>query len=878
MIQTDLPYSFLVEALSLSPDDFVEKIARSNVYKGVQSMNATIDELTKVNVNMKALRHYNTETLEAWNEYVVDKKWDYVKAENTRSLFEYVRNFAKECLLYQQGEPVFRIDKTHVWQSVSFHCGEDLFVAALLATRHLEDNHIPLDFQWNYILKSDFFLLNNLIRQRNIVENHYHLWGSAPNIDLSWLYLMNHPFGQKSRVDKLLKKDTSFYTSIDSYHSSKRSDIYTLVKVAARIRIWLYQTCIQGLRTPSAAELLRRISKILDIRIDFATSDVEEMINLCRLQNTYKAYDTIVDYAVDDANVDRDKNNSYLSGERRLCYKCLTYIYQYDNTCRFRSDDVQLLFYLYLLIKHKFASIFIQSNEKTGFQNFKEYQDRKGVIIEGTPYESMAANMAIQEAIEENHIENLEVRISPKDSPEQLSEAIRWIDKKSYRKSQDECASFLKPDVDESSSLKKHPYFYVIHFIKGRKMQWNEDKNDLPICREFQKRTLFEKQARALHDLRQRRSYGADKILGIDAASNEVNFRPEVFGQVFRYLSAPTVNYTTPFRHAYKLLPDLRKTYHVGEDFYDIVDGLRAIDEAVLFLELGNGDRIGHGVALGLDVEAWYSHHHKIAIPIQNFLDNIAWILDKIREWNLNVSAGFYEKLKVSFDNYFNIMHNCGSSMKTQFSPDLLAYIISWKLRGDNPKFYFSSEYNPSIRRQYGITEWDRYALRDMSVYKELQNNPIAYKLIHMYHFDSTLKKRAREIIYYTPEVELIELAKQLQLRMRNYILEKGVAVESCPSSNFLISNLEEFKDIPTFNLFPIQESSSDFVRLNVSINTDDQGVFFTSLQKEYAMLAGTLRAERDAKGMRMYSDDLILNWIEHLINNSKQQCFGSIG
>ena len=876
MIQTDLPYTFLVEALSLSPDDFIEKMVRSNVYKGVQNMNAIIDELTKVNVNMKALRHYNTETLEAWNEYVVDKKWDYVKADNTRSLFEYVRNFAKECLLFQQGEPVFRIDKTHVWQSVSFHCGEDLFVAAIMATRHLDENHTPLDFQWNYILKSDFFLLNNLIRQRKIVENHYHLWGSAPNIDLSWLYLMNHPFGQKSRVDKLLKKDTSFYTSIDSYHSSKRSDIYTLVKVAARIRIWLYQTCIQGLRTPSAAQQLREINEIIDIRIDFTASKMAEMINLCRLQNAYKACDTIVDYAVDDANVYRDKNNSYLSGERRLYYHCLSCIYHYDNSSLFRSDDVQLLFYLYLLIKHRFASIFIQANEKTGFQNFKEYQDRKGVIIEGTPYESMAANMAIQEAIEENYLENLEVRISPKESPEQLSEAIRWIDKKSYRRSQDESTNFLKRDVDSSNSINEHPYFYVIHFIKGRKMQWNENKNDLPICRESQKRALFEKQAKALHDLRQRRYYGADKILGIDAASNEVNFRPEIFGQVFRYLSGPSVNYTTPFRHSYKPLPDLRKTYHVGEDFYDIVDGLRAIDEAVLFLELGNGDRIGHGVALGLEVEAWYNRHQKIAIPIQNFLDNIAWILDKIREWNLNVSAGFYEKLRLSFDKYYNKIHNCNGPYKP-YSPDLLAYILSWRLRGDNPNCYFSQKYDPDIRKQCTITEWNRCAVRDMETFKLLKNNPIAYDLVHRYHFDSVLKKYAREVSYYEPEPELVELTKQLQLRMRNYILEKGVAVESCPSSNFLISNLEEFRDIPTFNLFPIQESNSDFVRLNLSINTDDQGVFFTSLQKEYAMLAGTLREERDTKGMRVYSDDMILNWIEHLINNSKQQCFGSI-
>jgi adenosine deaminase len=876
MIQTTLPYSFLVEALSLPPDDFIERMVKEDVYCGVKTMNAIIDEFTKVNVNMKVLRQYNTETLEAWDEYVSEKKWGCVKADNARSLFEYVRNFAHECLLFQQNEPLFRIEKTDIWQSVSFHCGEDLFVSALIATRHLEENHVPRDFQWNYILKSDFFLLNSLIKQRKIVENHYHLWGSAPNIDLSWLYLMNHPLGQKKRFESLLEKDTSYYGSVSSYQSIKRNDIYSLVKVAARIRLWLYRTCVLCENSNSAEYMLRNIYHSLERRIDLEAMQMGEEISFLRLQNDYKAFGTVADYAIEDTTVFPDKNNSFLVGERRLYYNCLSHIYQYNNP-RYRSEDVQILFYLYLLIKHRFGSIFIQSNEKTGFQNFKEYQDRKGVIIGDTPYESMAAKMAIQETIEENCLEKLEVRISPKSTPEALSDAIRWIDEKAYPKTKERKCDFLQSDYKKDDFQNKARYFYVIHFLKGREMHWNEIIDDLPIYRERQKRKLYEQQAKALRNLRQRRLYGADRILGIDAASNEVNFRPEIFGQVFRYLSGPSVNYEVPFLPEDHPLPDLRKTYHVGEDFYDIIDGLRAIDEAVMFLELGNGDRIGHGVALGLDVEAWYHRHLKIALPIQNKLDNIAWILEKIRAWNLNVSAGFYEKLKVAFDNYYNIIYNCNVLPIHQHSPDLLSYVKAWELRGDNPKCYFNYKFDPSVLKQYDITEWDRYALRSIENYKDLKNNTIAYDLIHRYHFDTALKKRAREISVLTPGPELVALAKQLQIKMRNFILEKGIAVESCPSSNFLISNLEHFKDIPTFNLFPVQESNSDFVRLNVSINTDDQGVFFTSLQKEYAMLAGTLREIRNSDGLRVYSDDQILNWIEHLINNSKQQCFGSI-
>lgn len=47
-------------------------------------------------------------------------------------------------------------------------------------------------------------------------------------------------------------------------------------------------------------------------------------------------------------------------------------------------------------------------------------------------------------------------------------------------------------------------------------------------------------------------------------------------------------------------------TYHVGEEWKDVADGLRAIDEAILFLNMGNGDRLGHATVLGIDIEDWY--------------------------------------------------------------------------------------------------------------------------------------------------------------------------------------------------------------------------------------------------------------------------------
>lgn len=72
-----------------------------------------------------------------------------------------------------------------------------------------------------------------------------------------------------------------------------------------------------------------------------------------------------------------------------------------------------------------------------------------------------------------------------------------------------------------------------------------------------------------------------ERILGIDAASNEVGCRAEVFGSVFRYLKNHIKVVDDGLTR--KKLPQLGATYHVGEEFLDIADGLRAIDEAIHF-------------------------------------------------------------------------------------------------------------------------------------------------------------------------------------------------------------------------------------------------------------------------------------------------------
>ena len=63
--------------------------------------------------------------------------------------------------------------------------------------------------------------------------------------------------------------------------------------------------------------------------------------------------------------------------------------------------------------------------------------------------------------------------------------------------------------------------------------------------------------------------------------------------------------------------------------------------------------------------------------------------------------------------------------------------------------------------------------------------------------------------------------------------------------------------------------------QLSVSINTDDQGVFDTSLENEYALLADALR-QCDVSGRRIYTEDQIYLYLDHICELGNLQTFRS--
>ena len=77
---------------------------------------------------------------------------------------------------------------------------------------------------------------------------------------------------------------------------------------------------------------------------------------------------------------------------------------------------------------------------------------------------------------------------------------------------------------------------------------------------------------------------------------------------------------------------------------------------------------------------------------------------------------------------------------------------------------------------------------------------------------------------------DISSIVEQIQNYMMAIIVKKKIAIESNPSSNVKIGPIDGYNFHPCFRFL----SNG----INVSVNTDDKGIFATSLPNEYSLIA----------------------------------------
>lgn len=818
------------------------------------------------------------------------------------NVFSLLKCYSSWLLTFQGNEITCEYSKMFHWRNITKRLSEDMIVASFLAdrTKGQFTGDTPR-FDWKPFLTHNNEELRKIIKA-GICENHYHLKGSGPIFQLTWVSLMNditsREFAENLGRMERDRRDT------DRKYDGKYKEQSLLVQIeqAALIRLFLtavlMKTWITIGRYPEISEKRlndcaegdyvlwqetteRNVRRLLGDTTELTAfaGDIQEQIRVISNMSYGAGYP---DYAIGGLTAEDTGDQTRLAyqGERWFLYEMLKGIYEQNGNLTRYQD----LFYAYLVIKENIRAELIQINEYVGFENFRIYQDRKEFFLELPFFNNLLVKEAVQSSLLDSAVLSLEARIAPKDTAEKMKNQIRKLD------------SIICGDKVE---VKKR-IFYTVHFIKTGRDRYN---GDVPVmCRHHILRERVRRQALALTEMRERFPEEAARIRGIDAANTEIGCGPEVFAQAFRYLRAHMCNGR---KSKIADVPQLHITYHAGEDFLDLVSGLRAIDEAVQFLNMGCGSRLGHALALGVNPSEWYqAKNERIFISQQEYLDNVVWLHHMLGVFRIPEASVLRDYLRRQFRHYFSIIY------KGAFDKSLLDYIRSkaveyysgsrwegmymgsaydlspesyywaWSLRGDDPENYHSGFYENGYRElNLGNRYYDYSVNQKFPVKQEERYFPEAGLLYYLYHYDEQVRTEGQKCIEIKVKPFWQEMILQIQRGMQRKIAQMGIGIETNPSSNCEIGTFKRYDKHPITefynrNLVLDNVKLAECEQLNVSINTDDQGVFNTSLENEYAYMALALEKAKDEAGNRLYKKNMIYNWIDDIRKMGIRQTF----
>lgn len=774
--------------------------------------------------------------------------------ENGLNVFRALKETVRQYLLVRENQPVCDYDKLLEWRELTKNIGEDFCVCAFLADRTERSGYVWDDFEWGMVIAHDNVQLN-CIMQRGISDNHFHLFGSAPVFKLVWIRLMNQVDNYKF-IAGLREMDKKKRQTRKKYSIEYQEDVFEKMYFqAALIRLVLFyyiDMAKQGRGRDADTKLREMRGKIQQNLIGeeylFNRAILQCYIDELGMMSTLLQNDMTGDYA-NKGYFPRSINHEF-EGERAMMYQMLL------GKINGEAIPAYLLnwFYAYVVIQIKFREELVQVNNTIGFENFSQYSRRKSLFLFTPRDDKKMVQHAVMSTFETGNIKNLEVRIKPCDTAGANAVWINRLD------------SYMKEKMDENKL--KHVY-YVLHFAKQKDKDVSFQSGVLPECRHGAFRRKLEKQAAELVRFREEYPEEASRVLGIDACAKEIGCRPEVFATIYRQLA----NHVTSNPLCLNV-KQWRRTYHVGEDWLDIVDGLRAIDEALLFLEMGKGDRLGHATVLGIDVRAWYKKkRNSIRLPLHDYLDNVVWFYHKLIDFNIPNCETLKGHLLREYDRCFKKTYSKEILKKTAYY-GIDVYYEAWKLRGDSPELYYEGEYNKQY--QYLLPHWINEAVSNG---EEIRNSPAAIDLLYNYHYRAELRSASNM----SEEVDIpdfyIDGVEQIQRMMQRYIAQKGIFVEANPSSNLLISTMDKYEDHPITNLYNLgltwdSKELRKCPQIHVSINTDDKGVFHTSLENEYALMGCALEQMQDKHGGQKYQKQMVYEWMERIRENGIQQSF----
>ncbi|WP_121372515.1 hypothetical protein [Pseudomonas aeruginosa] len=306
-------------------------------------------------------------------------------------------------------------------------------------------------------------------------------------------------------------------------------------------------------------------------------------------------------------------------------------------------------------------------------------------------------------------------------------------------------------------------------------------------------------------------------VRGIDAAANELHAPPDVFAPAFRVCYRAGLS---------------RRSYHAGEDFRHLLSGIATMWEALEFLQLRDGDRIGHGTAMGIRPSLWLDRMpRKISLPRGE------WFQGVLAAWQLlrdePEMQGCANRLQRELEG---VAHEI-------FGRTLSALDIerAMALRGLSRLDVMRQLTSCGAFHHETLNDLWREETEQVKV--AYHNQRSALELLWEWLSHEAVLIRAHELV--AKEAQFLAPTDYLRLQqaLMCQVASRGVLIETLPSSNVRISQYHHIGEhhslrwmrVPGF----VEHGDPEIM---VCLGSDDPGIFANDLETEFYLMYATLR------------------------------------
>ena len=718
----------------------------------------------------------------------------------------YISKVGGKLLKEEHRRPVVKFSEYMRWRVLTLNTGEDLLSLSWLAMLDKGKDVGRTDFAWEDTLQFDEKSRNLYMGQKSLTDLHAHIGHMADAINIRWIYWMNNCWDKPKMKEE---RKWVFLAAVIRYY---------LFRIVTGEGCPNKQVLMDVLAARAGGEALQTLHNDIYKKVDHAFNNSVKP-NIDGIEHW--------DYALQaDRSVDKAILKSpytMLAGERWLVYSFFKKLYKRDD----EAERFAMMFYLYLLIKVNNRKKFILTNGLIGLSNYQDYE-KEGSKDDLDHCSEAKRRYGVQTSLGAYKKNYLEARIRGNNPYDYLEPGKEGKEHSQEREDEPRTVIKLEVPLFGKDKYKRERLLNRVRLVVTySKKQYSRDKRlayfhgmkadfDDVINRVSRNKRLKQKEF---------------CLVGIDFSSSDKYARPEVYAQLVRYARRKHFN---------------RFTYHAGEDFFDLLDGLRTIDDILTILRWDKHCRMGHAIALGIVGETFYKNRGwNVIATKQVLLDNLVWYLAKMDELQFGLPKTILDLLERKARTLYEEI-----GYGQPFNLD--KYQKSMRLRGDHPM--------KGIRREGGQLFID-CALDDSISLNIIRSDNDVLGLFEEYYNNIDLYKKGCEMTHWKMPKGFEKGIDAIQGQLLKEIEQRQITIETCPTSNYMIGPFERYDELPLIKFLHSITNSG------ISVNTDDKGIIATSIEGEYALIVSSMAKKGEP-------NDEITKTIDRIIKDARDSRF----